>query len=112
MNNMNPHEIIIGLVIVIIIAIQLFIFLQTRNRINEYKQILEGKEFSTIKVFIPENQIENITVEEIMKDIDKYSVNNLNINIDSYINIIPDKKNELIEIAEEDDDSFTEQSNY
>lgn len=71
MNKM--HELLIGILIVTIVAIQIYVFITTLDKIKFFKNILPNQgNFKTVKVFIKENEIETVSLVHIFKNIEKY----------------------------------------
>ena len=68
------HDYIIGALIVIIVAIQFLVAFTTSKKITLFKSILPTvNNFETVKVFIPEDQIKSIKVEDILNNIGDYN---------------------------------------
>ena len=71
---MNSHIIIIGFLIALIVGLQIYVFISTKKKITRYRQILPKiKSFKTIKVYIPEDEIANVTPENIIENINIYN---------------------------------------
>lgn len=112
------HDYIIGALIVIIVVIQFLVALTTSKKITLFKSIVpEVNNFETIKVFIPEDQIKTIKVEEILNNVNNYNgmpAFNLEIQDEKDVNIlniledIKSNKNddELIIYVEDEYDLF------
>lgn len=70
------HDLLIGILIIIIVAIQVYVFLITLNKIKIYKKIIpEADNFKTIKVFINEKDIESVKLVDLFKNLNMYSEN-------------------------------------
>lgn len=70
------HKLIIWILILFIVIFQIYIFIKTKEKIISFRKILENPEkFKTYKVFIPEDEIENIDSELIINNIDHYKKN-------------------------------------
>ncbi len=70
------HEFLIGVLIVAIVAIQTFVFIITLDKIKIFKKILPNQEnFKTVKVFIKEEDIETVSLEDIFKNLGAYTKN-------------------------------------
>lgn len=68
------HELIIGILIISIVAIQVYVFAITRKKIKIFKNILPSQEnFKTVKVFIKETEIETVSLVNIFKNISEFS---------------------------------------
>ncbi len=68
------HELLIGLLIVTIVAIQIFVFKITLEKIKFFKNILPSQEnFKTVKVFIKESEIESVSLVNIFKNLSEFS---------------------------------------
>ena len=68
------HDYIIGALILIIVVAQILVALTTSKKIALFKTILpNANDFETVKVFIREDQIKTITVEEILNNINRFS---------------------------------------
>lgn len=64
------HDLIIGVLIIAIVAIQLYIFSITLKKIKIFKNVLPSQEnFKIVKVFIKENEIETISLVDIFKNL-------------------------------------------
>jgi len=71
---MNNHFIVIGILMVIIVGLQISVFNSTLNKINLFKSIFpKVKNFKTIKVYIPENQLDEITLDSVWQNLEVYS---------------------------------------
>lgn len=67
------HELLIGILIVAIVAIQIYVFITTLDKIKFFKNILPNQgSFKTVKVFIKESEIETVSLVHIFKNIEKY----------------------------------------
>jgi hypothetical protein len=65
---MNNHDLIIYFFILIIIAIQVYVFFSSLQKINILKSIFPDiRNFKTIKVNIPEELINTITPEDVFR---------------------------------------------
>ncbi len=72
------HNIIIGLLIIAIVSLQILVFRVTKRKIELYKSIIpEQKSFKTVKVYIPESQIETVKLKDLYMNIDRYSLKNV-----------------------------------
>ena len=68
------HEILIGGLIALIVIVQITVALNTSKKINLFKAIIpDSKNFETVKVYIPESQIKDIRINEILNNIKDYS---------------------------------------
>lgn len=68
------HELLIGFLIVAIVAIQIYVFSITLEKIKIFKNILPSQEnFKTLKVYIKESDIETISLIDIFKNLEKYT---------------------------------------
>lgn len=68
------HDYIIGALIIIIVIVQFTVAITTSKKIALFKTIVpEINSFKTVKVFIREDQIKTITVEEILNNINRFS---------------------------------------
>ena len=68
------HEILIVIVIIAIVALQIWVAFDTFKKINLFKMIIPSESnFETVKVFIPESQIKNIKVDHILSNLKSYS---------------------------------------
>jgi hypothetical protein len=75
------HELLIGFLIVAIVAIQIYIFSITLEKIKIFKNILPNKEnFKTVKVYLKESEIESISLVNIYKNLPEYSNKDRNKN--------------------------------
>lgn len=67
------HELLIGFLIVAIVAIQIYVFYITLEKIKIFKDILPSQEnFKTVKVYIKESEIETISLIDIFKNLHNY----------------------------------------
>jgi hypothetical protein len=68
------HDYIIGALIIIIVIVQFTVAITTSKKISLFKTIVPDIDsFETVKVFIREDQIKTITVEEILNNINRFS---------------------------------------
>lgn len=66
---MQTHDILIGVVIVLILSVQFAIFGNALKKINLFKNIIPKSEsFKMVKVYIPESKIKSLTVDEILEN--------------------------------------------
>ncbi|MGL2988267.1 BatD family protein [Flavobacterium sp. RSSA_27] len=73
----HEHDIIIGLLILVIVTIQIIVFRITLKKIVQYKAIIPSQNnFKTIKVFIPESKIDTIDLKEIYMSLDQKHIDN------------------------------------
>jgi len=87
------HELLIGILIIAIVAIQIYVFSITLEKIKIFKNILPSQEnFKIVKVFIKESDIETVRLVDIFRDLKKYS----DINQDGNLEI--HSKNSTIQI--------------
>lgn len=71
---MNNHFIIIGVLMTIIVGLQIAVFFLALKKIKLFKSVFPTiKKFKTVKLFIPENQINDLTLELIWANIETYS---------------------------------------
>lgn len=67
------HDIIIILLIAVILLFQLRVFSQAKSKISLFNNVMpEQNSYKTIKVFVREDEIEKITLNEIFDEIDLY----------------------------------------
>jgi hypothetical protein len=119
------HDYIIGALILIIIIVQFTVAIATSKKIALFKTIVPDiNSFETVKVFIREDQIKTITVEEILNNINRFSsatsfldtgiqeeiVEEKNPNLQNILQDIKNKKNDdaLTNKYEFDSDLFAE----
>jgi hypothetical protein len=70
------HNLIIWFLIIIIVAVQAYVFKITLDKIKIYKNILPDQDnFKTVKVLIKESEIETISLVSIFKNLKNYSQN-------------------------------------
>lgn len=70
------HNLIIWFLIIVIVAVQAYVFKMTLDKIKIYKNILPDQEnFKTVKVLIKESEIESISLISIFKNLNNYSQN-------------------------------------
>jgi hypothetical protein len=68
------HDILIGGLIAIIVIAQILVAITTSKKISLFKTIVpEANSFETVKAFIPEDQIKTVTVEYILKNLNKFN---------------------------------------
>lgn len=68
------HNLIIWGLIVIIVVVQAYVFKMTLNKIKIYKNILPNQDnFTIVKVFLKESEIETISLVSIFKNLENYS---------------------------------------
>jgi hypothetical protein len=84
------HELLIGLLIIVIVAIQTYVFSITLKKIKIFKNILPNQEnFKTIKVYIKESDIETIEL------VDIFNEHSAKSNLGDKINIIENVKSDI-----------------
>jgi hypothetical protein len=78
------HELLIGFLIVALVAIQIYVFSITLEKIKNFKNILPSQEnFKTVKVFIKESDIESISLNHIFKNLKDYRQGKQLVDIDN-----------------------------
>ena len=78
------HELLIGFLIVAIVAIQIYIFSLTLEKIKIFKNILPNQEnFKTVKVYLKESEIESISLVNIYKNLPGFANKDRDKNHDS-----------------------------
>lgn len=99
------HDLIIGVLIIVIVAIQLYIFSITLEKIKIFKNILPSHEnFKIVKVFIKESEIETIALVDIFKKLPEYSTGNKTAKIDNVkVHIQNLQQNEQLKVNFEDE---------
>lgn len=99
------HEILIALLIIVIVAIQIYVFTISLEKINIFKNILPSHEnFKTVKVYIKESEIDTISIINIYKNLPEFSKKDRKKNKENeYIKI--ENKTESIKKYETVDDS-------
>ena len=71
---MNSHDILIILLILTIVVIQVLVFLSIFRRIKLFREIFpDAHSFRTIKVRVPADRVADITPEEILGNLSKFS---------------------------------------
>lgn len=98
------HDYIIGVLIIIIVAIQFLVAITTSKKITLFKNVVPNiNSFETVKVFIREEQIKTITAEEILANINHYKGQDgsYDIEIEKVENNIEHKFNEAAIIDDE-----------
>lgn len=71
---MSSHDFVIWMLIGIIVCCQVYVFRHAFQKIKLFNSIFQTSgDFQTIRVYIPEEEIETITIEEINARIDEYS---------------------------------------
>lgn len=69
----SGHDFLIILIIVCIVALQVWVFYKAYLQINVFKSILpEAKSFKTIKIYVREDKIEGLDLEDVYANLDKY----------------------------------------
>lgn len=64
---MEKHDFFIGAVILIILLVQFIVFVSAINKIKVYKNIIPvNLNFKIIKILIPESQVKDLNVNEIL----------------------------------------------
>jgi hypothetical protein len=72
---MNNHEVLILIIISIIVCCQILLFFLTYVKISEFKRIFhESDSYKTIVLFVPRKLIDRITVLDLFRHIDYYSI--------------------------------------
>lgn len=72
----SGHDFLIILIIVCIVALQGWVFYKAYLKINIFKSILpEAKSFKTIKIYVREDKIEGLDLEDVYANLDKYKKN-------------------------------------
>lgn len=75
------HDIIIGLLISVIVALQLYVFYNTQKRITFFRKAIDTKDkYKTVKIRIPVRWAENWDIEHIMNKKDTLKVVTTNFN--------------------------------
>jgi hypothetical protein len=73
----TSHNLIVGFIITIIVVLQIIVFLWTLKRIKFYQSGMDVKRsYRTIKIRIPESHLNNIPLESILNNVDRYAKNN------------------------------------
>lgn len=110
------HDYIIGAMILIIVVAQILVALTTSKKIALFKTILpNANEFETVKVFIREDQIKTITVEEILNNINRFSSASPSLQIEIPLEIVEEKEVNILNILEDINDdelSIDDQHDY
>jgi hypothetical protein len=105
------HELLIGFLIVAIVAIQIYVFSITLEKIKNFKNILPSQDnFKTVKVYIKESDIETISLIDIFKNLHN---NNFNLQkIDKETQIFDDNvehyENEQLKVNFQENINFEE----
>lgn len=74
LNTNKMHDFIISGLIIAIVIVQVMVALSTTKKIALFKTIIPNSQnFETVKVYIPESQIKDVTVDYILDNLDKYS---------------------------------------
>ena len=95
------HDYIIGALIIIIVIVQFMLAISTSKKIALFKTIVPDiNSFETVKVFIREDQIKTITVEEILNNINRFSSASPSLEIEIKEEIVVDKNPKLLNILE------------
>ncbi|MEC4114059.1 hypothetical protein VSO92_08065 [Myroides pelagicus] len=75
---LNGHDIIIIFIIICIVGLQVYVFYKTYLKINLFKAILpESNSFKIVKIYVSEDEITQVTIEEIYNNLEKYKSPNL-----------------------------------
>lgn len=71
---MNSHDVLTIMLILIIVVIQISVFLSIFRRIKLFREIFpDARFFKTVKVYVPIERIADITPEEILGNLSRYS---------------------------------------
>jgi hypothetical protein len=96
------HDYIIGALIIIIVIVQFTVAITTSKKIALFKTIVPDIDsFETVKVFIREDQIKTITVEEILNNINRFSSASPSLEIGIQEEIVVDKNPNLHNILQD-----------
>lgn len=99
------HDYIIGTLILIIVVAQFMVAFTTSKKITLFKTIVpEINSFKTVKVFIREDQIKTITVEEILNNINRFSSASPYVEIEIPLEIVEEKEVNILNILEDIND--------
>src|SRR5690554_3591318 len=86
---MQTHDILIGVVIVLILAVQFTVFGNTLQKINLFKKIIPKSEsFKMVKVYIPESKIKSLTVDEILENEHLYTLKEISPEVEETSNFV------------------------
>lgn len=70
---METHDIIIIILIAVILLFQLRVFSQAKSKISLFNNVIpEQQSFSTIKIYVREDEIEKVSLNEIFDEIEQY----------------------------------------
>ena len=104
------HELLIGFLIVAIVAIQIYIFFITLEKIKIFKNILPNQEnFKTVKVYLKESEIESISLVNIYKNLPGFANTDRDKNHDSNFEQVKETNHEYSKYETVDD---TEKCEY
>ncbi|MEC4114060.1 hypothetical protein VSO92_08070 [Myroides pelagicus] len=75
---LSGHDITIILIIICIVGLQVYVFYKTYLKINLFKAILpKSNSFKTVKIYVGEDEITQVTIEEINSNLERYKHSNL-----------------------------------
>src|SRR5690554_420872 len=108
---MQTHDILIGVIIVLILSVQFAVFGNALQKINLFKNIIPKSEsFKMVKVYVPESKIKSLTVDEILENEHLYAFKEsdyekISFEVEEFINPI-------VEDDLSEDDNFEYEEEY